>query len=106
QPYYSKWGLSDDPSFELPAPIDVPDMYPELDRQPEFSSVERLRFEIPMRHETSSYIGCLRTDSLVNTLDDESRRGFLEDIGELIESKYGGAVARNFLYEVIAAQRT
>jgi hypothetical protein len=46
------------------------------------------------------------TDSLVNSLDDHSRRGFLEDIERLIESKYNGTVARNFVYEVIAAQRT
>jgi hypothetical protein len=59
-----------------------------------------------MTYSTESYVGWLRTDSLVNTLDDTSRRGFLQDIETLIESKYHGSVTRNFVYEVIAAQRT
>jgi SAM-dependent methyltransferase len=80
QPYDVKWGLSDDPFFQPTAPADVPTMYPELDELQEFSSVERRRFEIPIRHSTRSYIGWLRTDSLVNSLDHETRRGFLQDI--------------------------
>jgi SAM-dependent methyltransferase len=105
QPYYMKWGLSDDPFFQPTAPADVPTMYPELEEAEQFGSVERRRFEIPMRHSTASYVGWLRTDSLVNSLDQESRRGFLADIGELIQSKYYGTVVRNFVYEVIVAPR-
>jgi hypothetical protein len=51
------------------------------------------------------YIGLLNTDSLVNSLNDQSRRGFLQDIDRLIESKYNGEVVRNYVYEVIVAQR-
>jgi hypothetical protein len=80
-------------------------MYPELDGLQEFSSVERQRFEIPMRHSTASYVGWLRTDSLVNSLDDEARRGFLQDIEQLIDSEYHGTVARNFVYDVTVARR-
>ena len=105
QPYYMKWGLSDDLSFQPPAPDNVPTMYPELDQLPEFHSVERHHFEIPMSHSTASYIGWLHTDSLVNSLNDKSRRGFLQDIDRLIESKYNGEVVRNFVYEIIVAQR-
>jgi len=105
QPLYLRWGLSDDPFFEPPAPQDVPDMYPELEERPEFGRVQRHRFEIPRRHTTDSYVGWLKTDSLVSSLDPPSRRGFLNDIEALIDSKYDGAVARNFVYEVIAAVR-
>jgi SAM-dependent methyltransferase len=105
QPYYVKWGLHKDPSFLLPTASRLPPMYLELDDLPEFSSVERRRFEIARRYSTASYIGWLETDSLVNTLDAESRRDFLNAIQQLIESKYGGAVDRNYVYEVIAAQR-
>jgi SAM-dependent methyltransferase len=104
QPYYLKWGLSDDLSFQPPAPDNIPTMYPELDQLPEFRSVERHSSEIPMRHSTASYIGWLHTDSLVNSLNDKSRRGFLQDIERLIESKYNGQVVRNYVYEVIVAQ--
>ena len=101
-----KWGLSDDPFFQPTTPAEVPTMYPELDQLPQFSSVGRHRFELPQTYSTASYVGWLMTDSLVNSLDDKSRRGFLEDIERLIESKYNGTVARNFVYEVITAQRT
>ena len=105
QPYYLKWGLSDDLSFQPPAPGNVPTMYPELDQLTEFRSVERHHFEIPMSYSTTSYIGWLRTDSLVNSVNDRSRSGFLQDIGRLIEAKYNGEVVRNYVYEVIVAQK-
>jgi hypothetical protein len=58
-----------------------------------------------MSHSTASYIGWLHTDSLVHSLNDQSRRGFLQDIERLIEAKYNGQVVRNYVYEVIVAQR-
>ena len=36
QPVYLRWGLSDGPFFEPPAPEDVPIMYPELEEWREF----------------------------------------------------------------------
>jgi len=105
QRYYVKWGLSDDPFYTPTAPADAPAGFPEVDQLSEFSSVERHRFEIPRELPTASYVGWLNTDSLVLSLDDQSRRGFLRDIARLIDSKYNGAAARNFVYEVIVAQR-
>lgn len=105
QPSYLKWGLSDGLSFQPPTPGNAPTMYPELDQLPEFRSVERHQFEIPRSHSTASYISWLQTDSLVSTLNNHSRRSFLQDIDRLIESKYNGQVVRNFVYDVIVAQR-
>jgi SAM-dependent methyltransferase len=106
QPFYLRWGLSDDPFFEPSAPEDAPVMYPELEERPEFAGVQRHRFEIPRHHSTVSYVGWLKTDSLVLSLDPQSRRGFLNDIEALIDRKYDGLVTRNFVYEVIAATRS
>jgi hypothetical protein len=80
-------------------------MYPELDQLPAFRAVERHQFEIPKRHSTASYIGWLNTDSLINSLNDTSRRDFLQDIERLMESEYSGEVIRNAVYDVIVAQR-
>jgi hypothetical protein len=98
-------GLSDDPTFELPDPNELPGAYPELDRRVEFNAAERYRFEIPTRYTTDSYVGWLRTDSLVNSVDEESRVGFLDAMERLISLQHDGAVERNFLYEVIVARR-
>jgi hypothetical protein len=57
-----------------------------------------------MHHSTDSYVGWLRTDSLVNSLDDGARRGFLADIGRLIRTKYDGTVVRNFSYDIVVAR--
>jgi trans-aconitate methyltransferase len=105
QPFYVRCGLSDDPFFEPTAPEDAPAMFPELEERSEFEVVQRHRFEIPRRHTADSYVGWLKTDSLVSTLDPPSRQGFLDDIQKLIETKYEGRVSRNFVYEVIAATR-
>jgi SAM-dependent methyltransferase len=105
QRYYRKWGLSDDPFFQPPEASDAPVMYPELDDRLEFGPVDRHRFEIPRRHTAESYVGWLKTDSLIATLDAKAREGFLDDIGALINTKFHGSVSRNFLYEVITAAR-
>jgi protein-L-isoaspartate O-methyltransferase len=105
QPYYLRWGLSDDPSFEPAAARDAPVMYPELEQVSEFEKVRRHRFEIPRHHTTDSYIGWLKTDSLILGLEPVSRQRFLDDLQNLIDNKYDGAVSQNFVYDVIAATR-
>ena len=105
QELYVKWGATDDPSFQPPAPADAPVSYPELDELLEFSAVRRERFEILWSRTTSDYVGWLTTDSLVNTIDAEPRRGFLRDMQQLIDTKYGGVASRNFVYEIVTAER-
>ena len=80
-------------------------MYPELDGRPEFGVVQRHRFEILRQQDAESYVGWLKTDSLVATLDQDARGGFLNDIANLIETKFKGTVSLNFLYEIISAPR-
>jgi SAM-dependent methyltransferase len=105
QPYYMKWGLSDDPSFQPPWATELSPMYPELDLLAEYGSVQRHRLEIPRTLSATSYVGWLKTDSLVLSLSPEDRQGFLADISHLIESKYNGEASRNRVYEVVVAQR-
>jgi SAM-dependent methyltransferase len=105
QRYYLRWGLGDDPFFQPPTVSDAPIMYPELDDRPEFGPVRRQRFEIPRQHTAESYLGWLKTDSLIATLEPDAQDCFLNDIGHLIETEFQGTVSRNFLYEVITAPR-
>lgn len=103
-PLYVAAGLSSDPDFALPAPGDVPAAYPELDGHPGFSSVTRARRLVTRRSTTASYLGLLRTDSLVNTLEPGAREAFLAGVGRVVDA-LGGAVSRRFLYEVVVARR-
>jgi protein-L-isoaspartate O-methyltransferase len=105
QPLYMKWGLSHDPFFQPPTATALPPTYPELDLLRQFHSIDRQYLEIPREQTTESYVGLLRTDSLILALEPEARRGFLDDIAELVESRYQGTVTRNFVYEVISARR-
>jgi SAM-dependent methyltransferase len=106
QEYYLAYGLSDDPFFQPPPAADAPVMYPELDERPEFGPVRRQRFEIPRQHTTESYVGWLRTDSMVSGLGGAERESFLRDIGRLIDTRHGGSIARNFVYEIVTAPRS
>jgi SAM-dependent methyltransferase len=105
QEYYLAYGLSDDPFFKPTTAADAPVMYPELDQRPEFGRVRRHRFEIPRQHTTESYVGWLQTDSLISELGEAPRQRFLHDIARLIDTRYDGSVARNFVYEIISAPR-
>jgi SAM-dependent methyltransferase len=105
QPIYMKWGLSDDPYFQPPWATELSPKYPELDHLAEYGSVQRHRVEIPRTLSTTSYVGWLKTDSLVLSLSPKPRQGFLDDIAHLIESKYNGEASRNRVYEVVVAQR-
>jgi SAM-dependent methyltransferase len=105
QPFFVKWGLSDDPIVEPPEPADLPPMYPELDQLALFTSVTRHQFECLLDYTTESYVGLLHTDSLVLSLDASALDGFLRDIGQLIDTHYAGHLSKKFVYEVIAARR-
>jgi hypothetical protein len=80
-------------------------MYPDLDQRPEFRLVRRQRFEIPRQFTTETYVGWLMTDSLVSSIEDDARQGFLNDIEHLVDAKYQGTVSRNWVYEIITAHR-
>jgi hypothetical protein len=87
------------------SPVGSPMMYPELEGRTEFGVIQRHRFEIPRQHSAESYVGWLKTDSLIATLDRDARDGSFDDIASLIDAKFNGMVSRNFLYEIISAQR-
>jgi len=100
---YLRSGLAADLTFRPPNPEEVPASYPELDAAIVYASVRRKRLEMPTTYTTDEYTGLLQTDSLVNTLDPAARAQFLDDIGLLIDSSFGGVVQRSYLYELVVA---
>ena len=105
QRYYLDWGLSTDPAWHLPYAHELESMYEDIDHCPAFAVVTRRRIACTRRLTTAEYVGLLQTDSLVLTLSEPDRQGFLADMRALIDSKYGGAVQRGFVYEVVTAMK-
>ena len=102
---YLRSGLAVDLTFTLPL-LTSSSGYPELEQVPTFVRVRRERFHIPTRYMTDEYVGLLRTDSLVNTLNPESRAQFLDDdYALLIDNSFGGLIERSHLYELVVATR-
>lgn len=102
---YLKWGISSDPQWHPPREHEIPAVYLDIDQCRDFAVVERLRIRKTTRFARDEYIGLLRTDSLILALFSEDREGFLTDMADLIDSHYGGAVFRTFVYEIVAATR-
>ena len=102
---YHRYGLAADLSFRPPLSDEIPVSYLEIEENGGYSTVQRERFEMPTRYTTVEYVGLLQTDSLVNTLDPDPRGRFLADIASLIDDSFRGVVERNYLYELIVAER-
>jgi SAM-dependent methyltransferase len=105
QPCYLKWGLSTDPHWRPPLEYEIPTLYQDIDQCAAFLTVERRRLRMTRHFNTDDYVGLLRTDSLILTLPEPDREGFLEDLHRLIETEYDGMVSRTFVYEIVAAEK-
>lgn len=105
QRYYVKWGLSTDPYFHLPEASLVRTKYQDIDECPDFSTVERHYIPKTRTFTLDEYVGLLQTDSLILALPHAARDGFLTDIAELIDTRYEGVIARDFLYEVTVGRK-
>ena len=102
---YIKWGLGDDPEWLPPTTAELSPIYPDIAECRGFGSPERHRIEAVRRFTTESYIGMLRTDSLIIGMEPRDREGFLADLGDLIDRRYAGEVLWHQVYEVLVAVR-
>ena len=102
---YLEWGLSTDPDGHLPYAHELEAMYEDIDHCPAFVAVTRRRIPCAQHFTTTKYIGLLGTDSLILTLSEPDRQGFLADMRTLIDSEFGGMVRRGFVYEVVTAMK-
>jgi SAM-dependent methyltransferase len=102
---YVRWGLGDDPEWLPPTAEELSPDYPEIADCPAFGSVERHRLEAVRRFTTESYIGMLRTDSLIIGMEPREREGFLADLSAVIDRSCGGEVLWHQVYGVLAAVR-
>jgi SAM-dependent methyltransferase len=102
---YLRYGLSDQPDFELPRLAHLPPVYPELEDHPAFDSVRRLRVTADLDFDSGAHVAMLRTDSLILTLEEPDRSAFLAEVAELIDNHYHGTLTRSYAYEIVTAAR-
>lgn len=105
QACYERWDPSTLPGLRLPNSADIPFESADLDETGRFGSPIFRRYEWDETYLTRRYVDVLRTYSGHISLPVDARRGLLECIVELIDTRYGGRVTKRYLAELRVARR-
>jgi SAM-dependent methyltransferase len=106
QACYERWDPATPPGLRLPGAADVPFDSAELDRSGRFGPAVFRRYEWDVTYPTGAYLDVLRTYSGHRALDPVARGHLLDCIARLIDSRYGGRIAKRYLTELRLARRT
>jgi SAM-dependent methyltransferase len=99
-----RWDPEFEPDFVPPVIDELPATRPELDVAP-FKTVKRHLYEQVNHYDTASYLDLLRTFSNIHGLAPDRREGLLACLGQLIDTEFGGQLARADLRELWLAHR-
>ncbi|MGH9079443.1 MAG: class I SAM-dependent methyltransferase [Acidimicrobiales bacterium] len=105
QTCYQHWDPDTDPNFRPPTAGDISGSQPQLEESRSFGDIKYRQYEQRNRYSTASYLNLLRTFSNVNALDEEHRRGLLDCLGTLIDSRFHGSLRKSDLREMWVATR-
>jgi SAM-dependent methyltransferase len=105
QTCYERWDPSTPPQLRLPTSADIPFDGEEFDRSRRFGPVTFHRYEWEQTYSSDSYRNLLLTYSGHRSLPTEARQGLLDCISHLIETRYGGKIAKRYLTELRLARR-
>jgi SAM-dependent methyltransferase len=97
QPCFARWDPETEPGFVPPTIADLPTTRPELEDAAAFDSICHRHYEQINVYDTAGYLDLIRTWSNVLGLDQISRRGLLRCLGELIDGRFAGRLARSDL---------
>lgn len=106
QDCYLRFDPATEPGFVLPAADALPPAYPELDASPLFATVQRRRHTWEVTYSADRYCALLSTYSNHIDLPDDRREGLLACLAGLIDSRFGGAITKRYLAELVAARRS
>jgi SAM-dependent methyltransferase len=106
QACYERWDPKTPPGLRLPAAAAIPLPSDDLDQSGRFGPAVVRRYEWELAYSTAAYLDVLRTYSGHRALDPLARRNLLECIGQLIDTRYGGRIAKRYLTELRVARRT
>lgn len=93
------------PGFRLSSAAEVPSAYPELDDSPLFAAVQRRRHTWEVIYTAERFCALLSTYSNHIDLPADRRAGLLACIATLIGTRFGGAITKRYLAELVVARR-
>jgi SAM-dependent methyltransferase len=105
QACYERWDSSTPAGLRLLTAADIPPDSEELDRSGQFGPATFRRYEWEQAYSTAAYCDLLLTYSGHRILPIEARRGLLDGIAHLIDSRYGGDVTKRYMTELRLAYR-
>ena len=87
--------------LRLSAAAEVPERdRAELEADGRFARVQTRRYERDLSYTTSEYLDVLRTYSNHRALAQDARERLLACIGDLIDTRFGGRIAKRYMTEL------
>jgi hypothetical protein len=105
QACYERWMPGTPPGLRLTPADAIPRDGAEIDRSGLFEPVSFHRYEWELAYTTREYLDVLLTYSGHIALAPRRRRGLLDCIANLIDSRYGGRISKRYLTELQLARR-
>ncbi|NUR41393.1 MAG: methyltransferase domain-containing protein [Streptomyces sp.] len=103
---YERWDPATPPGLRLLPEEEIPSATREWEDSPDFEDVTVTRFRQDITYTADEYIDVLLTYSGHRALREDLRRGLLDCIRGLIETRYEGRVTKRYLHDLITATRT
>jgi SAM-dependent methyltransferase len=106
QACYERWAAATTPpGLRLPRASEIEASSGELDRSGLFGAATFRRYEREIDYSTAEYSELLLTYSGHIAMEPDARRELLVSIEDLIDSRYGGRIAKRYLTELRVARR-
>ena len=102
---YLRFDPETEPGFREPTADSSPDVYPELDDAAQFGPVSRRRHIFDVTYTADGFRDLLSTFSVNLALSDENREGLIDCLAALIDDRFGGAVTKRHLAQLVVARR-
>ena len=107
QACYDRWApASTQTGFRLPTADEVPFHAADTGTSGRFAPAVYRRYESELTYPTATFLDVLMTYSDHRTLPEPARSGLLGCIGNLIDDRYGGQIAKRYLTQLWVTRRT
>jgi hypothetical protein len=105
QECYLRWDPQTEPGDRLPAAADIELDSGEIDASGRFAPAVFRRYEWELSYTSAAYSDLLRTYSGHQAMEPAALQGLLDCVTELIDSRFGGQIAKRYLTELRVAIR-